>query len=380
MCRKAFQICTRCVMDTTDPDIEFDSDGICNHCKQYYSCAANLLFSGKEGEARLQQIAGEIKKHGKAKEYDCILGLSGGVDSSFVAYHAKRLGLRPLAVHLDNGWDTEVAIRNIENIVEKLDLHLYTYRTNWEEFRDLQLSFLKASVIDIEMLTDHAIKATLFNVAKEKRIKYILGGENLVSEGILPKAWRYDKGDIKNIKAIHDRFGQKRISTFPIHGLFREVITRRIRNIHQINILNYVRYNKQEGIKTLEREFDWRNYGGKHCESIFTRFYQKFVLPQKFNVDKRKAHLSTLICSGQITRWEALQELNKALYEPKELQEETEYVLSKLGLSEEEFSRIMNLPVRSHLDYPNGQWQYKQLRRVTKPLRLGRSAIRRLRA
>jgi len=374
------RVCKKCVMDTTDPDIEFDRDGICNHCKQYHERAARLLFSGKDGEAKLQQIASEIKKYGRAKEYDSVLGLSGGVDSSFVAYYAKRkLGLRPLAVHFDNGWDTELAAGNIESIVQKLDLDLYTYRVDWEEFKDLQLSFLKASVIDIEMLTDHAIVAVMLDVAKERGLKHILSGSNFVTEAIMPKSWVYMKWDIRNIREIQKRFGQRKLKTFPTYGSLRSKIRQRIRNVQYIYILNHIDYNRQEAVKTLERELGWKNYGGKHCESIFTRFYQRYILPTKFNIDKRKAHLSTLICSGQITREQALDELSKPLYAPKELREEKEYVFKKLGLIEEEFDRIINLPTRSHLDYPNSQWMYNQLCRIKRALRLISSIIGRLR-
>lgn len=307
-------------------------------------------------------------------------GLSGGVDSSFVAYYAKReLGLRPLVVHFDNGWDTEPAARNIEKIVQKLDLDLYTYRVDWEEFKDLQLSFLKASVIDIEMLTDHAIAAVLANVAREKRLKYILRGRNLVTEGLMAKSWIFPKWDTRNIKAIHAAFGREAIKTFPTYGLFKRTIMEQIRPLHYVDVLNYLHYNRQKAIEVLKREVGWERYGKNHYESVFTRFYQRYILPRKFGVDKRKVHLSALICSGQLTREEALKELRMPLYDDsKQLEQEKSYVLERLGLSDREFERIMNLPVKSYLDYPNNQWRYRQLLRITRPLRLARLIIRRV--
>lgn len=343
-------------MDTTDPDIQFDERGVCNHCLQYDELAAKKVFTGETGKRKLQEIADKIKTYGKNREYDCVIGLSGGVDSSFAAYHAWKLGLRPLAVHFDNGWNSEVSVRNIENIVRKLGLDLHTYVIDWEEFKDLQLSFLKASVIDIEMLTDHAMMAAMFNLAKQKRIRYIISGTNVVTEGILPQSWLYSKWDIRNIRGIHKELGSRRIAEFPICGIIRMLFMQYVHRYTYIQILNYADYNKKQAVETLENKLDWQSYGGKHHESIFTKFYQAYILPTKFGVDKRKAHLSTLICSGQMTREEALEEIKKPLYEPHELRDDREYVLKKLGLSEEEFEGLMKLPVKSHLDYPNSQW------------------------
>lgn len=364
-----YRMCSRCIMDTTDPDIEFDANGICNHCREYDEVARRKLFSGNEGERRVQEIANQIKEYGKNKEYNCVLGLSGGVDSSFVAYHAKRLGLRPLVVHFDNGWNSEISVKNIENVIRKLDLELYTYVIDWEEFKDLQLSFLKASVVDIEMITDHAITAAMFNLAKERGIKYILSGTNLVTEGIMPQSWVYAKWDIRNIRAIQSQFGTKKISEFPVCGLIDMLAMKYLRRYRYVEVLNYVDYNKKEAMEILDREIGWKYYGGKHYESVFTRFYQAYILPKKFKIDKRKPHLSILICSGQMTRDQALEEIKKPLYDPEELEEEKEYVLKKLGLTEQEFQEIMELPVKSHLDYPNGQWIHKllvRLRRLVK--------------
>jgi len=345
------EMCKRCIFDESIPSISFDDEGICNYCRQYDETAKKELFSKEEGEKRLRKIIREIKKRGEGKKYDCLIGLSGGVDSSYVAYLVKQFGLRPLAVHLDNGWNSELSAQNIKSIVEKLNIDLYTHVINWEEFKDMQISFLKASVVDIEMLTDHAIKAIMIRLANNERIKYYIGGSNIVTEAIMPDSWSYAKWDYKNIKAIQKKFGNKKIRTFPHYNLLQKIMTEfRLKNI---SILNYIDYNKTEAVRILEREFDWKNYGGKHYESIFTRFYQTYILPVKFNADKRKAHLSTLICSGQISRDEALKELDKPIDKLDNLEREKAYVLKKLNLNETEFASIMSTPIRSHLDYPN---------------------------
>jgi len=338
-------------MDTTDPDIEFDKNGVCNHCTDWDKSAKKYVFTGKKGEQELSEIVDKIKEQGKNQGYDCIMGLSGGLDSTYIAYLAKKMGFRPLAVHLDNEWDSEIAVNNIKNIVKKLDFDLYTYTVDWNEFKDLQLAYLKASVIDIEVVTDHAIMAALYNIANERGIKYILIGSNIMTEGIMPRSWGYNKNDLINLKAIHNEFGAVRLKSYPVLGLSRKIHYQYIKNIKSLAILNYVPYVKEDVEKLVAQEFDWKNYGGKHCESIFTRFYQTYVLPRKFNIDKRKAHLSTLICSGQITRKEALKEIQKDLYTEEDLKKDKEYVLKKLELTNEEFEKIMNLPIKSHFHY-----------------------------
>lgn len=349
-------MCTRCIMDTTDSEIVFDDLGICNHCRRYDEIAARKLFNGQMGERKLQEIAAAIKAKGKGREYDSIIGLSGGVDSSFTAYQAWRLGLRPLVVHFDNGWNSEVSVRNIENVVRKLGFDLHTYVIDWEEFKDLQLSFLKASVIDIEMLTDHAMMAAMFNLARERNIRHILSGTNVVTEGIMPRSWLYSKWDIKNIKGIQKQFGNVRLKEFPTCGLIKMLVLQYLRGYHYVEILNYLDYHKKEAIEILRNQLGWQTYGGKHHESIFTKFYQNYILPTKFGVDKRRAHLSTLICSGQMTRAQALEEMNSPLYDEEDLRRDKAYVLKKLGLDEEAFEGLMCLPIKSHTDYPNSQW------------------------
>lgn len=360
-----YQVCTRCVMDTSDSDIEFDENGYCNHCRSYFERIDTLNNSKKYSKENLQRIINKIKKHGRNKEYDSILGISGGVDSSFLSYNAYKLGLRPLVVHFDNGWDSELAVKNIEHIVKKLNFDLYTYVIDWEEFKDLQKSFFKASVIDIEMLTDHAIMATMFNLARKYKIKYVLSGTNISTEFIMPPKWLYQKWDIKNIRSIQKKFGTKKIDKFPIYGPWAYFITRYFFKLEYVEILNFINYNKEEAIKILQNELGWKYYGGKHYESVFTRFYQGYILPEKFGIDKRRAHLSDLICTQQISRDEAIKELKNATYDPNLMAEDKEYVIKKLFYTNEEFDQIMNFPSRSHLDYPNSYWMYKLYKKIT---------------
>jgi len=351
-------------MDTTDPDIKFDANGVCNHCREYDKLVRRYVFTGKEGERRLNKIVDKIKQRGKGQEYDCIMGLSGGVDSTYAVYIAKKLGLRPLAIHLDNGWDTEISIRNIENVVKKLGLDLYTYVVDWGEFRDLQLAYLKSSVVDTEAATDHAITAILYKTANERGIKYILPGFNIVTESIMPRKWLHYQNDLTNLRDIHNQFGTVELKTFPTLGIRKLLYYQSIKNIKSVGILNYVPYVKRDAKKLIAQELGWEDYGGKHYESIFTRFYQAYILPRKYNIDKRKAHLSSLIYSGQITREDALEEMQEDPYTEEDLKKDKEYVLKKLELTDEEFERIMSLPVKSHFDYKSEIKCYGLLRFV----------------
>ena len=347
-----YRQCSVTVMDNiADPDISFDAKGVCNYVYAYSQAARENVFEGEEGKSRLQTLVAKIKEDGKGKQYDCLIGLSGGVDSSYVAYLVKQLGLRPLAVHLDNGWNSELAVKNVENIISRLGFDLFTLVVNWEEFKDIQLAYLKASVVDIEVVSDHAIFATMYKLAKEKKIGYIISGTNVVTEQIMPPSWLYKKMDFANLKDIHSKFGKKALKTYPTFDFKKHVYYSAILKLQPISILNYVPYNKAEIKELIKKELDWRDYGGKHYESIFTKFYQAYILPEKFHIDKRKAHLSTLICSGQMTRDEAQSELQKPLYDPTDLAADKEYVLKKLGLKPDEFEAIMQLPVRRHEEF-----------------------------
>jgi len=334
-----------------DEEITFDENGVCNYYHDYKRVEAIGLFRGDAGKAKLAEFVNRIKENGRGKPYDCLIGLSGGVDSTYVAWLVKSHGLRPLAVHLDNGWNSELAVKNIENIISKLGIDLFTLVVNWQEFKDIQLSYLKASVVDIEVVSDHAIFATMYKLAKEKNIGYIISGQNIVTEHIMPQSWLYKKMDFVNLKDIHSKFGTVKLKTYPTFDFKKYVYYSSVLQLLPFYILDYVDYNKKAVKEFITKELNWRDYGGKHYESIFTKFYQAYILPEKFKIDKRKAHLSTLICSGQMTRQEAIGELEKPIYDPEELKADKEYVLKKFGLTEAEFERIMQLPVRKHTDF-----------------------------
>ena len=358
---KPYRICSRCVMDTSDPDISFNKNGVCNHCLHYSQVARsfkNLSMSD------LENVASKLKRVNKDKPFDCILGVGGGVDCSYTAYLAYRLGLRVLLVHLDNGWNTVEAEHNIAAVKNETGFPLLRYKAAFEEFNDVVLSFMRASVIDIEVATDHAATALLFNTACETSIKQLLTGCNFRTEAIMPQAWGYRKIDLKNLKAIHKRFGDIELSTYPTISITRLAYYQTVARINLIPVLNYVEYNREESKKILESFCGWRDYGLKHYESVWTRFYQRYILPRKFGVDKRRAHLSTLVCSGQISRQEALEKLEQPLYAKGEMQKEKAVVLKGLGLTEREFEEIMQLPVRSHESYGTDKWLYLMLRRM----------------
>lgn len=344
-----YQQCTYCILDTKDDiEIQFDDRGICNYCNSYEKNYVTDRLSESELSKQLQTTLEEIRIAGIGKKYDCIMGLSGGVDSSYLAYKAGELGLRPLIVHFDNGWNSELAIQNIENIINKTGFDLYTYVVNWEEFRDLQLSYIKAGVLDWEIPTDHGFFATLYKQANKYKIPFIITGHNHQTEAIMPKSMRWSKMDIANIKDIHKKFGTMPLKTFPMMGFFEYTYYQKFDKIQRINILELMPYDKVDAKKKITEAFGWRDYGGKHYESIFTRFYQGYVLREKFGYDKRKAHISNLICSGQMTREEGLAEIQKPSYDPIQLKEDMEYVLKKLGLSEREFETIMQTAPVSH--------------------------------
>ncbi|MEM4260505.1 MAG: N-acetyl sugar amidotransferase [Candidatus Woesearchaeota archaeon] len=354
---REYQICKRCVMDTTDPDIVFDENGFCNHCTNAIKRLNEIYFIDPlEKKKKLEKIVEKIKSEGKNKKYDCVIGLSGGVDSSYLAYIVvKELGLRPLAIHVDNGWNSELAVMNIENIVNKLGIDLITYVIDWEEFKELQKAYLKSSVIDLEVLSDNAIVVAIYRIMKRYKQKYFLIGFNLAAESIMPSSWLYSpKYDSLNILSIYKKFGNSlKLKTYPLFNLWEYIYYRFLDNSTSVNILDLVEYNKKSAVETLEKELDWRQYGAKHHESKITEYYQAYILPTKFNVDKRKAHLSSLICSKQITRNEALKELSKPLYDKEKFFIDKEYFLKKLDFDEEEFNDIMNNPPILHYNYPS---------------------------
>jgi len=338
-------------------------------CDGRYSQLAGREVRRDPGE--LEGLVREIRQAGAGKEYDCVIGVSGGVDSTYVAYEVKRLGLRPLAVHLDNGWDSELAIHNIEQALGTLGIDLVTRVLEWDEFRRLQIAFLRASVPDAEIPTDHAIMATLYEEASRRGIRYVVSGDNFATEAILPRRWTYGVHDWRYIKQIHRRFAGKALSSFPHVSRLRLDYFSKVRRIRVVALLDYLPYVKSDAMELLQRELGWRPYGGKHYESIYTRFFQGYILPTKFGIDKRRAHLSTLICAGQMTRDEALRSLDENEYlAGGQAAEDSVYVVKKLGLTEAEFDEIMRAPVRTFEDFPNhlNQPVYRMLRRIKRRL------------
>ncbi|OPY79863.1 MAG: tRNA-specific 2-thiouridylase MnmA [Syntrophorhabdus sp. PtaU1.Bin153] len=349
MGESGYRICTRCVMDTSDPDIVFDEKGVCNHCHTHDQQTAVNVFLGENGQKRLQDLIRKIKEDGRNREYDCVIGVSGGVDSTFVAYKVVQLGLRPLAVHLDNGWDSELAVKNVENICNRLKIDLHTIVLDWNEFRDLQTAFLKASTPDSEIPSDHAIVSAMLHTASRMRVKHIVTGYNLRTETHLPLSWSQGYFDWGYIKNVHYRFGSVPLKTFPHLG-FVEFVSHSYRKKF-VNILNFLDYSKKDVMPALQRELGWKYYGGKHYESIYTRWYQGYWLPKKFGYDKRRAHMSSLICSGEMTRAEALKELEEPPYPPSLQREDLAYVMKKLNLTPSMMEELLRLPKKSYWDY-----------------------------
>ena len=363
-------------MDTTDPQITFDNAGHCCHCTEFLENRAKHKYHGKESDAALDRILENIRRAGRGRKYDCVLGVSGGADSSYLAYIITRRGLRPLAVHMDNGWNSEKAVVNIKNVTRKLGIDYESYVLDWEEFKNLQLSFLKASVPEAETPTDVAIPAALHSVAAKHGIKYILSGGNLATEGILPKSWHYDVKDLKYFNYIHTTFGNRPLKSFPTFGYKKEIYYKIVKGMRIVYPLNFVPFIKDEAIRFLSENFEWRPYGGKHHESTYTKFIQSYYLYEKFKIDYRRATLSTRICAGEITRCRAVDQLRSKPYNPDEIDETKNYVAKKLGITRDELERITRLPPKWYWDYPNDERKlgfiYDTYRRLFKREKLDR--------
>ena len=366
--KSSYQQCNRCVMDTSDVDIRFDKNGVCNHCTNYFDRIANRVYQGEKSDKELAHIIEKIKASGKGKPYDCVIGVSGGIDSSYVVYKAKKRGLRALLVHLDNGWNSEISVKNIKNLANILGFDYESYVLDWEEFKDIQLAFLRASIPEMETPTDIAIPGALHQVAAKYGVKYIISGGNFATEGILPKTWHYNAKDMTYFKHIQKSFGTKKIRKFPFFGWKEELYYKLIKGINIVYILNYVDYNKEDAMRILQEELGWRYYGGKHYESKYTGFVQSYIMPEKFNMDYRRATLATQICTNEVTRESALQELTHKPYDNQKTQEEKEYVCKKLGISVEEFDNIMNKPAKIYRDYPNAESKLEFIYKIYRKL------------
>lgn len=351
--RRNVRMCSITLYDASIPGLTFDDEGVCNLARDGQWRLQNEVFHGADGRQKLEAWAERMKAAGKGRDYDCIIGVSGGVDSSIVAVRVADLGLRPLALHLDNGWNIDLAVSNIERLINGLNIDLITHVVDWREIRDLQRAYIKASVMDLECVSDHAINTLLFRTAHKMGIKYVIHGGNVATESSMPAGWGYDKRDGKNLLAIHKAYGEVPLKTYPYmrpYQLFWYLFVDRIK---AFPILNYVDYNKQNALNELQERFGYRPYARKHGENRFTRFYQEIYLPQKFGIDKRINHLSSLILAGQITREQALIEIQAPLYAPDEEVEELEFIGKKLGFTVDELRAFISAPPRRHTDFAN---------------------------
>lgn len=341
-------------MDTSDSKITFDSRGVCDHCSGFYKNVQPNWCIDERGRKALQILVDKIKRIGAGRDFDCIIGMSGGIDSSYLTYVAKeKLGLRPLVFHVDAGWNSQVAVNNIEKLIDKLHLNLYTEVIDWEEMQDLQLAFFKSGVPHIDLPQDHAFFATMYNFAEKHKVKYILTGSNYSTECVRnPLDWIYYGTDTIQIRDIHRKFGQRPLKNFPLSNILRhKIYLRYIKGIEVVAPLNYVPYNKEKAMQFLVDNFGWQKYPQKHFESRFTKFYEGYWLPKKFGYDTRKVQFSSLILTGQMTREEALEKLSKPPYDENTIAQDFEYIATKLGISVNELQGYMNAPNKSFRDY-----------------------------
>jgi N-acetyl sugar amidotransferase len=344
------KVCVRCLINSTVPGVRFDESGVCNYCK-LHDILENSWKTGEAGKETLNIIADQIKKSGRNKRYDCIIGVSGGTDSTYLLYLAKQMDLRPLAVNFDNGWNSLIANDNIKKAVSLLGIDLKTYIVDWEEFKDILLSFLYASLPWPDAPTDIAITSILYKTAAQEGIKYIIVGNNFRTEGKMPTEWTYCDG--RTIRYVQKRFGSHPIKTFPNLTLSKFAYYSVIKRIKLLRILNFIDYHKDDTRTLLEKELGWSYYGGHHYESIYTRFAYSYILPRKFGIDKRIITHSALVRSGEISREEGLKRLQEEPYDKDKLIDDLEYVIKKLGLTTDKFDKIMTLPPKSFLDYPS---------------------------
>jgi len=361
MKKRTYQICQNCVMDTSDVKITFNNDGVCDHCITFKNHTLPNWPKGMFAEKKLLSLVKMIKESGKGKPYDSILGISGGVDSSYLAYIAKKkLGLRPLIFHVDAGWNTEIAVNNIEKLIDGMDLDLYTKVINWDEIKDLQLSYLKSGVSHIDVPQDHAFFATMYQYALDNDIKYILTGGNLSTECVRnPLEWMYYQSDLTQLKDIHNKFGSKPLDSYPTTSiLWHKVYLKYFKKIKLIRLLDFIDYDKKKASNFLEKNFDWETYPQKHFESRFTKFYEGFWLIKRFGYDTRRVQFSSLILTNQMSRELALKKLQDQPLTENEIKIELDFVSRKLGITVKDLHEFMELPIKTYMDYKNEAWIY----------------------
>ena len=349
-----YKICKNCVMDTSDSKISFNDKGVCDHCQTFYKKILPNWDTSEKGEAKLIKLLDQIKKEGKNKDFDCIMGMSGGIDSSYLLYVMKeKYNLRPLVFHVDAGWNSQIAVNNIERLIDGLDLDLYTDVIDWEEIKDLQLSFFKSGVSHIDTPQDHAFFATMYKFASKHKIKYILTGANYSTECIRnPLEWMYFQSDSIQLKDIHKNFGKKPLKDYPITNiLWHKIYLPYIKGIKLVKPLDYIPYHKDEAMQLLVDKFGYQKYPQKHFESRFTRFYESYWLPKRFGYDTRKVQYSSLILTNQMTRDEALSKLGSLPYDESTIKNDFEYIANKLSISIDELQHYMDMPKKTYRDY-----------------------------
>lgn len=374
-----YRICSHCVMDTSDSKIVFDDAGVCDHCLGFKRDVLPNWHPDEKGAAMFREMVARIKASGQGKPFDCIMGMSGGLDSSYLLHLAvSEFGLRPLVFHVDGGWNTDIAVNNIQVLVDKLGLDLYTEVINWEEMRDFQLAFFKSGVPHLDIPQDHAFVATLYHFAHKHGIKYILNGGNYATECVRnPLEWLYYGTDMAQLRDIHRRFGTIPLRTYPFSSiLFHKVYLRYIRGVQVVKPLNLLPYTKEHASKTLAETYGWRPYPQKHFESRFTRFYEGYWLPTRFGYDTRRVQYSSLIQTGQMTREDALERLKKPAYDPATIDEDFEYIATKLGISVAELRGYHEMPLKTYRDYKNREWMFDLGAKALKMLGVERSIKR----
>lgn len=365
--------CPVCVMNDSVSEFKMTKANICNFCDEWEK-QKNLYinFTQNEMSQNLSNIKKKIISGKNHSKYDCVIGLSGGIDSSFVVYQAWKLGLKPIIIHMDNGWNSKISNHNISKILDKTNFDYKTLILDWEEFKDLQISFLKAGVPDIELITDHAIFAHIIDFAVKEKIKFILSGVNFATEHSTINSWGWRKDDFNHIKKIHKNFGQHKLKTFPKMYPFKKFYYEKIKKkIDVINVLDFINYNSSEAKDVLQKEFNWENYGGKHHESFFTMFFQGYILPKKFKIDKRILHLSCLIRNKEITRDQALEIITLPPIVSQDINKHVNFFKKKLQLSNDEFDKIMSEKPKRHSDYDidiYNNWVFELIKKVIKKL------------